>query len=142
MTCLNLQQDFFLDLIFAPVETTPSSSSKVETDTETEAGKEKQPEDATVDASKPAPEGEDTAAVPPPPPGESNAATTGKPDEAAAGAEGGADAENSAVARSEWARAQLVCHAYIWHTAESTRCLVFGWPVLGIHLCGRAKHLR
>lgn len=83
------------------METTPSSSSK--TEAETEPGDVKESEDATtVDASPPPPEGEDTAAVPPPPPppGDGNAATTGKPGEAV-GMEAGADAENSAVARSE-----------------------------------------
>ncbi|CAM9955531.1 unnamed protein product, partial [Ectocarpus sp. 13 AM-2016] len=80
-------QDFFLDLIFAPVEATPSSSaSKAETEPE--------PEGDTVDALEPTPEGEasTTAAGE----GEENA-TTGKPEEAAAASE----TENSAVARRE-----------------------------------------
>ncbi|CAM9754893.1 unnamed protein product [Ectocarpus sp. 6 AP-2014] len=79
-------QDFFLDLIFAPVEATPSSSaSKAETEPETEG--------ETIDALEPTPEGE--AATAAAGEGEENA-TTGKPEGAAAN-----DTENSAVARRE-----------------------------------------
>ncbi|CAM9847808.1 unnamed protein product [Ectocarpus sp. 12 AP-2014] len=84
-------QDFFLDLIFAPVEATPSSSaSKDETEPEPEAD--------TVDALEPTPEGE--AATAAAGAGEESA-TTGNPEAAAAAAAAANEAENSAVARRE-----------------------------------------
>ncbi|CAM9186351.1 unnamed protein product [Scytosiphon promiscuus] len=93
-------QDFFLDLIFAPVESTTSSPSKDEAEEETAAGDD----GATVEASETAPVGEaaESAEGEPVAAGaaaseNAAAASSGNPDEAAKEAE----AENSAVARRE-----------------------------------------
>lgn len=114
------EQDFFLDLIFAPVETVATSSSK--TDAEAEAGTESKTEaEAQGGGATKSAAGDDPAAAasasassssPSSPPSESDvtAAAGGTPD-GAAGAEAGAEAENSAVARSECWGERCVCVA-------------------------------
>lgn len=100
---ISREQDFFLDLIFAPVETTASSSSKTDTEPETGTATEKEKEEETeatdtedaaaaVGALDPARKEDD--------PSENNADAV-TPDGATGAAEAGVEAENSAVARSE-----------------------------------------
>lgn len=107
----NGEQDFFLDLIFAPVETAASSSAKNDAETEAGAAAEKEADAEGVVELTPNKD-DPTPASPASPPSESNAAF-GASDGTEAGAEAagagaGAETENSAVARSEFSNAETV----------------------------------
>lgn len=104
------EQDFFLDLIFAPVESAASSPSKSDADSESRV----EGDSVTADASTTAPEGgattpadgETGAAAAAAATASEDAAVSGNMDEAAKEGE----AENSAVARRERKRV----YAIVW----------------------------